>query len=120
MPNYSRRSVMQAAALVPLQAVRGSAQNSAQNSTIRIGLIGAGSRGTYTATTIAKDPRAKVVAICDVVEEQITKARARIGALNCKPRARKRKDHCRCALGRDEPAWGSNVTLATARFRTWL
>ena len=71
---------MQAAAVVPLQAVRGSAQNSA----IKIGLIGAGSRGTYTATMIAKDARARVVAICDVVEEQITKAKAKIGAPDAK------------------------------------
>ena len=71
---------MQAAALVPLQAVRSSAQNSA----IRVGLIGAGSRGTYTATTLNKDPRAKIVAICDVVEGQVDKAKARIGAPDAK------------------------------------
>ncbi len=75
MQVISRRSVMQAATLAPIQVVRGSAQNSA----IRIGLIGAGSRGTYTAGMVAKDPRAKVVAICDVVPEQIAKAKARIG-----------------------------------------
>jgi myo-inositol 2-dehydrogenase / D-chiro-inositol 1-dehydrogenase len=77
----SRRAVMQAAALVPFQAVRGSAQNSA----VRIGLIGAGSRGTYTATAIAKDPRVKVTAICDVVDSQIVNARAKIpGAADAK------------------------------------
>ena len=80
MSNLSRRTVMQAAALVPYQAVRSSAQNSA----IKIGLIGAGSRGTYTATAIAKDPRAKVVAICDVVEDQVTKAKANIVAMDAK------------------------------------
>src|SRR4026207_1040473 len=80
MSNFSRRAVMQAATLVPFQAVRGSAQNSA----IKIGVIGAGSRGTYTGTTIAKDPRVKVVAICDVVDEQIAKAKTRIGAPDAK------------------------------------
>src|SRR6476619_996628 len=80
MPELSRRAVFQAAAVVPFQAVRGSAQNSA----VKIGLIGAGSRGTYTATTIAKDPKVKVTAICDVQEEQITKARTRIGAVDAK------------------------------------
>jgi myo-inositol 2-dehydrogenase / D-chiro-inositol 1-dehydrogenase len=80
MSNLSRRAVMQAAALVPFQAVRGSAQNS----TIRIGLIGAGSRGTYTGSTIAKDPRAKIVAICDVVDGQIAKAKTKIGAPDAK------------------------------------
>lgn len=71
---------MQAAALVPFQAVRSSAQNSA----IRVGLIGAGSRGTYTASMVAKDPRAKVVVVCDVVEEQIEKAKTKIGAPDAK------------------------------------
>ncbi|HUS07585.1 MAG TPA: Gfo/Idh/MocA family oxidoreductase [Bryobacteraceae bacterium] len=80
MSNPSRRAVIQAAAFVPFQSVRGSAQNSA----IKIGLIGAGSRGTYTGSTIAKDPRAKIVAICDVVDEQISKAKTKIGAPDAK------------------------------------
>ena len=80
MPTLSRRTAMQVAAVVPLQVVRGTAQNSA----IKIGLIGAGSRGTYTAGMVAKDPRAKVVAICDVVDEQIAKAKAKIGAPDAK------------------------------------
>jgi len=80
MPELSRRAVFQVAAVVPFQAVRGSAQNSA----MKIGLIGAGSRGTYTATTIAKDPKVKVTAICDVVDGQIVKARARIGVADAK------------------------------------
>lgn len=80
MSEVSRRRAMQAAAFVPFQAVRGSAQNSA----IRIGIIGAGGRGTYTGSTIAKDPRAKVVAICDVLPEQIANAKAKIGAPDAK------------------------------------
>jgi len=71
---------MQAASLVPLQAVTGSAQNSA----LRVGLIGSGSRGAYTATTVNKDPRAKIVAVCDVVEEQMKKAKTRTGAPDAK------------------------------------
>src|SRR6266702_1385706 len=80
MPELSRRAVMQAAAIVPFQAVRGSAQNSA----VKIGLIGAGSRGSFTASTIAKEPNVKIAAICDVVDEQIEKARAKIGAKDAK------------------------------------
>jgi len=80
MSDLSRRAVVQAAALVPFQAVRGSAQNSA----IKVGLIGAGSRGTYTGSEIAKNPRVKITAVCDVVEEQITKAKNRIGAADAK------------------------------------
>jgi predicted dehydrogenase len=77
--------LFQAATLVPFQAVRGTAQNSA----VRIGVIGAGSRGTYTSRIIAKDPRAKVVAVCDVVEEQISNAKSRIPA----PEARSFKNY---------------------------
>ncbi|MEX2262954.1 MAG: Gfo/Idh/MocA family oxidoreductase [Bryobacteraceae bacterium] len=76
MPQPTRRTLVRAATLVPLQAVRGTAQNSA----VRIGLIGAGSRGTYTSRIVAKDPRARIAAVCDVVEEQIANAKARIPA----------------------------------------
>src|SRR3954468_19016730 len=80
MSNLSRRGVIQTAALVPFQAVRGTAQNSA----VKIGLIGAGGRGTYTTGIVAKDPRARVVAICDVVDEQIDRAKAKIPAPDAK------------------------------------
>src|SRR5262245_1047829 len=80
MSQPSRRNVIQAAALVPIQAVRGTAQNSA----VRIGLIGAGSRGTYTSRLVTKDPQAKVVAICDVVDEQLETAKAKIPAPEAK------------------------------------
>jgi len=80
MSHLSRRLVVQTAALVPIQAVRGSAQNSA----VRIGVIGVGSRGTYTARIVAKDPRAKVAAICDVADEQLAAAREKIPAPGAK------------------------------------
>src|SRR4051794_9941631 len=80
MNDISRRTALHAAALVPFQAVRSSAQNSA----VRIGLIGAGSRGTYTTTAVAKDGRAKVTAICDVVEDHAAKAKAKTGAADAK------------------------------------
>src|SRR5215471_2985261 len=80
MSIVTRRTVIQSAALVPLQAVRGTAQNSA----IKIGLIGAGSRGSFTGSIVAKDPNAKITAICDVVDKQIENARAKIGAPDAK------------------------------------
>jgi myo-inositol 2-dehydrogenase / D-chiro-inositol 1-dehydrogenase len=80
MSELTRRNLVRTAALAPFQAVRGTAQNSA----VRIGLIGAGSRGTYTSRTIAQDPRAKVVAICDVVEDQIANAKLKIPAPDAK------------------------------------
>ncbi|MBC8166653.1 MAG: Gfo/Idh/MocA family oxidoreductase [Bryobacteraceae bacterium] len=80
MLNLSRRSLVHAAALVPFQAVRGTAQNSA----VRIGLIGAGSRGTYTSKIVSKDAGAKIVAVCDVVEQQIEKVKSQIPAPDAK------------------------------------
>ena len=80
MNDLTRRNLVRTAALVPFQTV----QSSAQNSAVRIGLIGAGSRGTYTSGIISKDPRAKVVAICDVAEEQIANAKSKIGAPDAK------------------------------------
>ncbi len=80
MNQINRRTLIQAAALVPAQAVRGSAQNSA----IKVGLIGAGGRGTYTGTMVARNPGAKLTAICDVVDENIAKAKAKTGAVDAK------------------------------------
>ncbi len=80
MNDLTRRNLVRTAALVPFQTVRGTAQNS----TVRVGLIGAGSRGTYTSGIISKDSRAKVVAICDVSEEQIGTAKSKIGAPDAK------------------------------------
>ena len=80
MTKLSRRAIIQTAAVVPFQAVRGTAQNSA----IKVGLIGAGSRGSYTGTEIVKNPGVKITAVCDVVDEQIAKARERIGAKDAK------------------------------------
>jgi predicted dehydrogenase len=80
MSNVSRRSAIEAAALVPFQAIRGSAQNSA----IRVGIIGTGSRGTYTGSTIAKDSRVKVVALCDVNTQNLANAKTKIGAADAK------------------------------------
>src|SRR3712207_6606583 len=67
---------MQSAALVPFQAVRGSAANSA----VKIGLIGSGSRGTNDARTLAKDPRVKIASLCDVFDEELEQAKTKIPA----------------------------------------
>jgi predicted dehydrogenase len=66
---------MKAAALVPFAAVRGTAANSA----IKVGLIGAGNRGTFVAGMMAKNTPAKVVALCDVVDGKMEKAAQSIG-----------------------------------------
>lgn len=75
-----RDLVKAAAAFLPVAAVRGSQANSS----ITVGLIGTGNRGTYVATTMAKNTQARIVALCDVVESKMDKAKTSIGVENPK------------------------------------
>tara|TARA_Y100000588_G_scaffold377151_1_gene455844 strand:+ start:13807 stop:14943 length:1137 start_codon:yes stop_codon:yes gene_type:complete len=70
----TRRNIFRAAAVVPFTAIGGTAANSA----LRVGLIGAGGRGSSLARYLVKDKRARLVAICDVFDSQIEKAKKRI------------------------------------------
>jgi predicted dehydrogenase len=76
----SRRNAVKAAALIPFAAVRGSAANSA----VTVGLFGSGSRGTYVAGTLAKNTPGRVVALCDIFDAKMEKAKASIGVENPK------------------------------------
>jgi predicted dehydrogenase len=75
---FSRRTVVRTATVLPLALVRGSAANSA----VTVGLIGAGSRGTYVTGLIAKNTTARVVALCDIVDGKGEKAAKTIGLEN--------------------------------------
>ena len=77
---FTRRTAVQAAALLPWTAVRGSAANS----TVTVGLIGSGNRGTFVAGLLAKNTPARVVALCDVFDEKMEGARKSIGLENPK------------------------------------
>ncbi len=46
------------------------------NSKISLGLIGSGNRGTYDATIVHNDPRARVTALCDLFDDRIEAAKA--------------------------------------------
>ncbi len=73
----SRRDLLEAGAafaIVAPQAVRGSQANSR----ISVGLIGSGNRGSYDASIVHADPRARITALCDLFDDQIEKAKARI------------------------------------------
>jgi myo-inositol 2-dehydrogenase/D-chiro-inositol 1-dehydrogenase len=82
MPNahglLSRRNFIQTAALVPAAAVRGSAANSA----VTVGLFGSGGRGTLVARLMAGNTPAKIVALCDLFDAHMEKARSAIGLTN--------------------------------------
>lgn len=81
----SRRNFIGSAAattftIVAPQAVRGSQANSK----ISVGLIGSGGRGTYDATIVNGDPRARVSALCDLFDDRIEKATAALKLQNPK------------------------------------
>ena len=71
---------MKAAAIVPYSAVRGTAANSA----VKVGLIGAGGRGTFDASILVKDPNARLVALCDIFDDRIDAAKKKIPIENPK------------------------------------
>jgi myo-inositol 2-dehydrogenase/D-chiro-inositol 1-dehydrogenase len=76
----SRRTAVKAAATMPFAAVVGSAANSA----VTVGLFGSGNRGTYVAGLMAKNTPARVVALCDLFDAKMEKAKASIGLENPK------------------------------------
>jgi myo-inositol 2-dehydrogenase / D-chiro-inositol 1-dehydrogenase len=66
----SRRNFVGSAAafsIVAPQAVRGSQANSS----VSVGLIGAGGRGTYDAKIVTRLPGARVTALCDVFDDRL-------------------------------------------------
>ena len=72
----SRRTVLQAAAIaLPLAAVRGTAANS----TPSVGLIGCGGRGGSVTEALLQATDARLVAMCDLFDEQIAKTKQRLG-----------------------------------------
>jgi len=80
MAKLSRRNLVQAAAIVPFQAIRSSAANDA----VKIGVVGVGNRGSYDASTIAKDPRARVTALCDISEQNIESTKTKLPSADVK------------------------------------
>lgn len=72
----SRRSLLRAAAIaLPATAVRGTAANSAPS----VGLIGCGGRGGSLAAALLEATNAPLIGMCDLFDEQIAKAKDRIG-----------------------------------------
>lgn len=71
----TRRAALSAAAILPFAAIRGTAANDA----VTVGLIGTGNRGSYVAEAMAKVTSARVVALCDIVEERLANTGARLG-----------------------------------------
>jgi predicted dehydrogenase len=81
--NTGRRTFLQAAGIASAFTIlkphllRGSAANSA----VRVGLLGCGRRGSTDATNIAQNTDARVVALGDMFQDQIDKAKQRFDKL---------------------------------------
>ena len=67
-------AVTGACMMVAPQSVRGSQANSQ----IAVGLIGCGGRGSYDASIANKDPRARVMALCDKFPDQFDRSETTI------------------------------------------
>jgi myo-inositol 2-dehydrogenase / D-chiro-inositol 1-dehydrogenase len=80
MNRSTRRALLLAPAAVPFSAVRGAAANSA----VTVGLIGSGGRGTLDARHIVNHTSARLVALCDVFDDRIERARKAIPAPEAK------------------------------------
>jgi predicted dehydrogenase len=73
----TRRAVMSA---MPFAAVRGATANSV----ITVGVLGSGGRGSLVARLMSNTDKARVTALCDVVDSQIAYAKRTIPAANAR------------------------------------
>jgi len=73
----TRRAFLEAAGvtLISPRAVRGTEANSA----VRVGLLGCGGRGTAVADSMVKNAGARIVALGDLFEDQLDRARQHFG-----------------------------------------
>lgn len=76
----TRRAVLSGAAFTIVSPA--TAFGSQANSKISVGLIGTGNRGSYDASIVNADPRARVTALCDLFDDQIERGIQRIKAQN--------------------------------------
>src|SRR5258708_5021762 len=58
------------------------AKSSQANWKISVGLVGSGNRGSYDASIVHADPRARITALCDLFDDRIEKAKQTIKVQN--------------------------------------
>jgi predicted dehydrogenase len=75
--SISRRAAMAGGAGAMILSAR-AALGTAANSAVTLGILGTGGRGRYVGTLFAKDPRARVVAICDIFADRIDLAKTQV------------------------------------------
>jgi predicted dehydrogenase len=84
--SVSRRQMIAGALTLPITAVRGTAANSV----VTIGVLGSGGRGPFVASLMTRTDKARVTALCDVIDSQIEHAKKAIPVEN--PRIFKRTE----------------------------
>src|SRR5215218_8793961 len=75
MRTISRRNLM--AASIGAVSIR---TGTSANAAVTVGVLGTGNRGSFVATMMAKNTPARVVALCDLVEEKMQQTSKSIGA----------------------------------------
>lgn len=78
MKNITRRNAMAGLAANLLLVEPKTAFGSRANSAVNVGILGAGGRGRFVGTLFAKDPRARIAAICDVFSDRIDLAKTHV------------------------------------------
>jgi myo-inositol 2-dehydrogenase/D-chiro-inositol 1-dehydrogenase len=78
MKNITRRNAMAGLAANLLLVEPKTAFGSRANSAVSVGILGAGGRGRFVGTLFAKDPRARIEAICDVFSDRIDLAKTQV------------------------------------------
>ncbi len=78
MSNITRRRAVAGATANLILASRAAVFGSQASSAVAVGIIGTGGRGRFVGTLFAKDPRARIAALCDIVSDQIDRAKTQI------------------------------------------
>src|SRR5579863_502613 len=76
--NLTRRQALAGAAANLMILKPGIAFGYQANSAVSFGIIGAGGRGRYVGGHMARDPRARLTAICDIFPDRIDLAKTQI------------------------------------------
>jgi predicted dehydrogenase len=78
MPDITRRGAVAALTSNILLVTPEAAFGAQANSAVALGIIGTGGRGRYVGTLFAKDPRARIAAICDIFPDRIDLGKTQI------------------------------------------
>ncbi|MBI3695345.1 MAG: Gfo/Idh/MocA family oxidoreductase, partial [Acidobacteria bacterium] len=90
MSKLTRRDALAAAAVNLLMVKSETAFGSPANSAVSFGIIGAGGRGRYVGSHMARDPRSRLAAVCDIFPDRIDLAKTQVPAAS---QARVYKDY---------------------------